>query len=111
MKIRTGFVSNSSSSSFVCVTTKKEVNRLLKDETPYGRAVIRSIMSDHILDGKELVLLAAITGNISTFDYLQLDIKPDPEKDPEWAGEIWYEFKSKLKNLGKGKRIIHTEDV
>jgi hypothetical protein len=83
MKVRNGFVSNSSSNSFVIITTKENHEKTLSNLHPFAAAVIRAIVSqkDHKF-GKDLVYIGTLdtpSGSV-TFDDLDIDFdgeKPD----------------------------------
>ena len=67
MKIRNGFVSNSSSSSFLLITTIENHNHVMGQLTNYERAVIIAIMkttenSKQSLFGREVVCLEEFSG-------------------------------------------------
>lgn len=77
MKTRLGFVSNSSSSSFVMVVEKKAYERKLEEVHPYVRAVVEAM--DKKLDsfmGHDVILLGtwmnAGGGTNMNSDYLEL---------------------------------------
>jgi len=70
MKIRTGFVSNSSSSSFVAVLAKDDFNKLLETLTPVAKTVISYLQIENKkLNNTEMIVYSAIEGNAS-FDPL-----------------------------------------
>jgi len=56
MKIRTGFVSNSSSSSFVLIVTKDEYDRVCSQEDPIVRAILEAVMKSTNVLGNECML-------------------------------------------------------
>jgi len=53
MKIRSSFVSNSSSSSFVMVVTKEAFDTVMANETPIGQAILNYVMSPSKVLGQD----------------------------------------------------------
>lgn len=97
MKTRDGHVSNSSSSSFVLLTTKENYEKALKDATPYQRAVAEALKEEGKFAGIDVVGFSTFSdrGGGGTFEYLKVDYKP--EKDEVDASEAWDEFQSLIK--------------
>lgn len=46
MKVRSGFVSNSNTSSFIVVTTKEEHEKVMAQLVPWERKVVKAIMTE-----------------------------------------------------------------
>ena len=90
MKTRAGFVSNSSSSSFVLVTTKENHERALAELPPIVRLVVNSIASEVKFLGRECIA----TGYLSVMDYSpweDTDIDYDGERpQSKYGGEMGY---------------------
>jgi len=92
MKIRTGFVSNSSSSSFVIVISKEVHDKILDEYNEIDRLMINHILDKPFpLSGKRFVSLNTIIGgdNGDNFEEIFDDIKEDllekaKETLPEW---------------------------
>ena len=109
MKIRSGFVSNSSSSSFVVVASKETVNNALKMLSPFGAAVVKT---ECIRKGKYVVINGMNTlishGTNNTEDFGneaigQLNIDDDADEfydKAEEAQEQWGLFCQKVNELG-----------
>jgi len=57
MKTRTGFVSNSSSSSFVVLTTKENHEKVMAELHEYAQDVIKSVLQETKLFGKDMVYI------------------------------------------------------
>jgi len=136
MKIRLGFVSNSSSSSFLAILSKEDYDKIVKSLGPVGQAVLEQTHPQKKeFAGQECVLHYHITGNYSTFEYMDgnavidrahelaseqnvllSDEYDDDEQCVDFLWEDLYEILSKFENqiykLEKsGKAITHGEDL
>ncbi len=83
MKIRTGFVSNSSSSSFVCLYKKDEVDKLMHTLTGTERLVFDEVFGETEVFGQHCYLYddySDRSGECYRFDYLNL---------PEEVEDVW----------------------
>ena len=76
MKTRSGFVSNSSSSSFVILTTREAFEGVLGKSSDAMRALVQSlkennsdVVKDRTLFGRDMVSIGYLSGNESTFEY------------------------------------------
>lgn len=109
MKIRTGFVSNSSSSSFCLVMTKEGYKEALSKCDAFVKHVVKNISVKHTkIDGKEIVLASTFSdaGGGGTFYAIEENDPyegevPEKYKDDDWIDyrEAWAEFQH---NLPKG---------
>ena len=108
MKIRTGFVSNSSSSSFIIITSKENHERVLKDLHPFYQEVIKIMSVEKNFFGKDMVYTMNLTdrgGNSTLFgEYSSVsEIEYKGEKPEEWDEDerdfnsIHYNYVKKLK--------------
>jgi hypothetical protein len=69
MKVRTGFVSNSSSSSFVLIVTKDEFDKVRDKEDPIGKAILDATMFPTKVFGQSCMMYESFSNNggIGTF--------------------------------------------
>jgi len=87
MKLRNGFVSNSSSSSFVIVLTKENHEKVLKEQNPYVQAIINLLAEERSGFGMDLVSIptwGTAGGDWSEsdrFDFHNLDLSEDDYPD------------------------------
>ena len=100
MKIRSGFVSNSSSSSFVCIAKPGVIQKALKDEDKLTQKVVKGYLnpnnaSEIVLDGNKYELYQT---TISTDDFA-CDCDLDSEEDYEKAYDAWSDFTAKLAQI------------
>lgn len=101
MKIRNGFVSNSSSSSFVILLTKEQNEELLKNVDDYQRAILVELAEEKKAFGQDLILYAGSEGNYSIFEdwcveeFEDMDDEEFEEKFgyEKYAGEGFYNIK------------------
>jgi len=72
MKIRNGFVSNSSSSSFVLVVRKNEYDKVKNACDPLYQIVMDAVMSPTNIFGNECMEFSSNSGDYQ-YDYIDLD--------------------------------------
>jgi len=71
MKIRQGFVSNSSSSSFVYIMSKSDFEDSLSKMDDYQKEVIEKLRpSEKKFLGNDVVIISGCRGNSSSFDFM-----------------------------------------
>ena len=113
MKERNGFVSNSSSSSFIAIMTKVAFDKALEEAHPYIKAVINAMGTE---EGKFAGIDVVTMGTMNvhgggTFDYIEVDYdleaNPLPEDIDESAYTAWEMF---LDMIPKDQIITHSED-
>lgn len=85
MKVRAGFVSNSSSSSFLFMTTKEIHDMVFQDLNDYEKKIIEEITDIGEFLGKEVVYV----GDLNVMDYSRLfenlERSEDDKTDPHEA--------------------------
>ena len=74
MKLRSGFVSNSSSSSFVILIEKDEHEKVLREVHPYIRAVIEAIAETNTLYNMPIVTVSTYNDQSGYNNLDDLDI-------------------------------------
>lgn len=107
MKIRSGFVSNSSSSSFVCIAKPGVVKQLLEDEDRITKKVVQSYLNPENAN--------TITLDGNTYDMWQMTISTEEfgcdcglmESEYERAYDKWNDFTTKL---AKTPNVVVKED-
>jgi len=107
MKIRSGFVSNSSSSSFVIIVAKDVHDKALADPsvTDYFRAVIEAIMDKNKIFGVDCYSVGNMEG-MSGYSTLfgeghEMEVNVRPNQDEEThPGDILWIYKSLVRDNG-----------
>ena len=89
MKTRTGFVSNSSSSSFVLITTKENHDKAMEKLSPYEKAVIKAIMEPDNVFGRKCMVGGEYSdnGGGGNLDYLEIEYEDEDKAEDENADE------------------------
>ena len=91
MKTRSGFVSNSSSSSFVYILLKDQYEELLKNVDEYQKAVLKELgHEEKQIFGQEAIVISGMNGNNSSFEYMNIDVYSDLT-DEEFREKYEYE--------------------
>ena len=91
MKIRNGFVSNSSSSSFLVMTTMRNHSRALEKLTDYERAVIKAMIKEHsdttsLFNQDMICIVSTNTENYCSMSELKLEKKWKKYEEKENPG-------------------------
>jgi len=111
MKTRNGFVSNSSTSSFVCIAAKAAVLAVFEKTSVYVRAVAEHVMSEKKFLGSEICVFQGSQGNCDSWEYGFNEDDNIPKPDENFGTyEAWEEFVSLLKEETKGDLIYETID-
>lgn len=110
MKIRNGFVSNSSSSSFVVLTSIENHERAMEKLSEYERAVVDKIMyvrKDQLF-GKTVM----VGGYMDAHGYSSLDdIEVDVEDDKDIGKFEAFDYYVGILEENKNEVFTHGEDM
>lgn len=117
MKTRTGFVSNSSSSSFCLVVTEAGHEKACKDLHPYVRQVIEYNAARKDLAGTPVLVVGDACNRSEGYFGLQ---SPDwegplPGRKDDWlieegASECFYQYKQAIRNLEASEYLTWSAD-
>lgn len=115
MKFRTGFVSNSSSSSFVMIVDKDDHDKALENCSEYVKAVIATLEKTRIFKGNIIVIFMitlepecdeTFSNCCPSYDG-EIPIGSDGEEmNPETAYE---EYKKELKKITQNIIVVHSD--
>jgi hypothetical protein len=112
MKIRSGFVSNSSSSSFVVIAPKSVVDDTLHKMSTNEKAAVNWIKTeDKLFCGKMVSIFQGVTGNYSSwedFGYPE-DFDEEDENEIVCASKIFDDFTERLKKSTNDVIEISTD--
>ncbi len=110
MKIRSGFVSNSSSSSFVVVAPKAIVEEVLNTLRPYERAVAEHVRGGtKNFMGQEVNVFQGMTGNYDSWEYAFEYEGGDSDADDN-TFVAWTTFMEKLREKCGDNILVATTD-
>lgn len=123
MKFRSGFVSNSSSSSYALILKQEDFDTLMSKASALAQAIANEIKRTRNLAGTPITVLSWTDGNNDSFEYTEFDSEllyeyrksksavPDDDDDDDVYDidvlhECWDEFVRDAKKLGV---LIETE--
>jgi hypothetical protein len=115
MKIRNGFVSNSSSSSFVIIIPKEVADKVKETLTPYEKVVVDHIGSTEKKFGStDIVVHQWQSGNYSSFEYFDAEdsgYKPGSDQNEENGHyDTWEKYVAAVKaKAGDSFVYVHSE--
>ena len=120
MKIRNGFVSNSSSSSFVMLMSKDVYDGLLEDLNPLEQAIVDHFSSNTRFLETDCIVYQHTSGNYSNFEYISQEECIQKAKEiseatgkefdeSDWSEDILYEFESSARKI-RDKIFMHSEE-
>jgi hypothetical protein len=100
MKIRSGFISNSSSSSFIIIAPGDIINTATKSMSKFGQAVVDDVigeLEEITLDGKTYTLAHS---HYSTEEFADRACSEFQDKECEEALNEWKKFQTAVTKLG-----------
>ena len=113
MKTRAGFVSNSSTSSFVLIVSEDDYRKGMRDARPLTRHIAERITAtEGNISGMEVRFMSWATGNRDSFEHMDIpeslieqyakDIDGEYSEDYKWdtIHECWDAFVEKLSKTG-----------
>lgn len=107
MKTRQGFVSNSSSSSFVVIAPKDVVETVLQTLTPYEQAVAKHVkVNDRKFMGGTVSIFQGSTGNQDSWEY-GFEFEGETSEDDN-TYDAWETFVTKLRETGE-ENVLTSE--
>ena len=98
MKMRMGFVSNSSSSSYIVLLTKEKFDGILETLTDFQKKVINLLAVPAHCFGQDMVLTEWTSGNYDTFEGIDTEkLFEGSDEDDDWdvlheARDKFYDF-------------------
>ncbi len=122
MKCRNGFVSNSSSSSFVILTKAETFDRVLSKESENLQAFVKAlekktgIVEHSKIFGMDMAKIGYAFGDTDTFEYgpqadllQEFSTNDDGDEDSDLRNEL-SEFVDKLRGLQAKDRFLYEEE-
>lgn len=110
MKIRSGFVSNSSSSSFVVIAPKSVVDDTLHKMSTNEKAAVNWIKTeDKLFCGKMVSIFQGVTGNYSSWEDFEYPEDVDEDDEDIYASEVFEDFTERLKKSTNDVIEISTD--
>lgn len=119
MKVRTGFVSNSSSTSYVLIMTKADYDAVLEKLPPLTRSLSDQLSKELTLSGTPIVVTQWMSGNEDSFEWLTIDqelVKSYPSAEGEDSGDdsgetVWHCWKQFEKSAKENGGVMTSESL
>jgi hypothetical protein len=85
VKNQYGFVSNSSSSSFIIIMTEEDFKKLYDEVDSYQKEVISLLVDSQKFNGQVVKVISGISGNYSSFEDMSIDVESEEWDCPDTA--------------------------